>query len=181
MSVTFEIKGIGDVTKAFDDLANEIGDKTANSKVLVPAMREAMIPVLNSSKQNAPVDTGALLLSLQIEARRPTRKDKRSKYISSTDSVIAIVTTASGKKLQQMSQGKGLLKAQKRLKKMGFEGWDKFAGFKSDARAIAQEFGSARNPAHFYLRPALESNSQTVIQTLASALSQRIEKYRMKK
>ena len=94
MQATFKIEGLKEVLAAFDELAEEIGDKKATSKILVPAVREAMQPVLNQAVANAPVDTGALKISLQIEARRPTRLDKRSKYVHNTDTVIAAVTTA---------------------------------------------------------------------------------------
>lgn len=152
MSVNIILEGVGDVRRAFEELADEIGDKKATSKILVPAVREAMKPVLAQARLNAPEDTGGLKRSLQVEARRPTRKDKGSKYISSTDTVISLVTTAPGKKLAKM-------------------------GIASDARAIAQEFGSARNPAQPYLRPALESQSQKVIDDLAQILARRIDKY----
>ena len=152
MGVSFKLEGIGSVHAAFEELANEIGDKKATSKILVPAVREAMKPVLAKARANAPVDTGGLKRSLQVEARRPNRKDKRSKYIVSTDTVISLVTTAPGKKLAKM-------------------------GIASDARAIAQEFGTARNPAQPYLRTALESQSTSVVNDLAKILARRIDQY----
>lgn len=153
MGVSFKLEGIGSVYAAFEELANEIGDKKATSKILVPAVREAMKPVLAKARADAPVDTGGLRRSLQVEARRPNRKDKRSKYIVSTDTVISLVTTAPGKKLAKM-------------------------GIASDARAIAQEFGTARHPAHPYLRAALESQSTSVVNNLAGILARRIDKYK---
>jgi HK97 gp10 family phage protein len=180
MSVTFKIEGLKDVYAAFEELASEIGDKKANSKILVPAAREAMQPVLNQAVANAPVDTGGLRLSLQVEARRPTRKDRRSKYITSTDTVIAAVTTASGKKLKQMSEGAGLLKARRKLKKLGVQGSESFVGIKGDARAIAQEFGSAHNGSHPYLRPAMESQSQQTAKRLGEILGRRLNQYKAK-
>ena len=153
MSVSIKLEGIGNVQSAFRELADEIGDKKANSKILIPAVRESMKPVLAQARLNAPEDTGGLKRSLQVEARRPTRKDKNSKYISGTDTVISLVTTAPGKKLAKM-------------------------GINSDARAVAQEFGSARNPAHPYLRTALESQSQKVVDNLAQILARRIDKFK---
>ena len=153
MSVSIKLEGIGNVQAAFQELADEIGYKKANSKILIPAVREAMKPVLAQARLNAPEDTGGLKRSLQVEARRPTRKDKNSKYISGTDTVISLVTTAPGKKLAKM-------------------------GINSDARAVAQEFGSARNPAHPYLRTALESQSQKVVDNLAQILARRIDKFK---
>ena len=155
MSVSIKLEGVGDVQKIFRELADEIGDKKANSKILVPSVREAMKPVLAQARANAPVDTGGLKRSLQVEARRPTRKDKGSKYISATDTVISLVTTASGKKLAKM-------------------------GINSDARAIAQEFGTARNGAQPFLRPALESQANQTAKRLGEILARRISKYRIK-
>lgn len=153
MSVSIKLEGVGSVQAVFRELADEIGDKKANSKILIPAVRESMKPVLAKARADAPVDTGGLKRSLQVEARRPNRKDKRSKYIANTDTVISLVTTAPGKKLAKL-------------------------GIKSDARAIAQEFGTARNPAHPYLRAALESQSTSVVNNLAGILARRIDQYK---
>lgn len=179
MATTITLEGIGDVDRVFRELADEIGDKKANSKILVPAVREAMKPVLRTAQSLAPIDTGGLRLSLLVEARRPTRRDRNSKYITNTDTVIALVTTASGKKLAAMSQGKGLVAAKKRLTKIGGNGAN-FTGVKSDARAIAQEFGSAANAAHPYLRPALETQAQSVVSNLSNILGRRIDAYKRK-
>ena len=155
MSVTIKLEGIGEVDKALKALENEFGDKLARSKVLIPAVREALKPVLLQAKANAPKDSGDLTKSLIVEARRPNSRDRRSKYVTQTDTVIAAVTTASGKKLAKM-------------------------GIKSDARAIAQEFGTANHPAQPYLRPALESNAQSTVTRLGEILARRIEQFRIK-
>ena len=155
MGVSIKLKGIGEVDKALKALEIEFGDKLARSKVLIPAVREAMKAVLQQAKTLAPKDTGALTRSLSVEARRPTRKDRKSKYITRTDTVIAAVTTASGKKLAKM-------------------------GIKSDARAIAQEFGTAKNAAKPYLRTALENNAQGTIDRLANILARRISQFKAK-
>lgn len=94
--------------------------------------------------------------------------------------MIAAVTTASGKKLKAMSEGKGLLAARRKLAKMGVANADKFMGVQGDARAIAQEFGTARNGAKSYLRPAMESQSQQTAKRLGEILGRRINQYRMK-
>lgn len=180
--VTIKLEGIGNVMNAFEELAAEIGDKKARSSVLIPAAREAMRPVLQQAQQTAPIDTGALALMLQVEARRPTSKDRRSKYITGTDTVIAVVTTASGKKMKAMSEGKGLAKTKRRLRKLGAteEQVTAFMGFNNDARAVAQEFGTSNHPAHPYLRPAIESQSQATVDRLASAIRKYIERFRAK-
>lgn len=180
--VTIKLEGIGSAMNAFEELADEIGDKKARSKVLIPAARAAMKPVLDLAQNKAPIETGALRLLLQVEARRPTNRDKRSKYITRNDAVIAVVTTASGKKMKAMSEGKGLERARRRLKKFGAtdEQAAAFQGFKSDARAIAQEFGTASTPAQPYLRPALESQAQQTVNRLADEIRKYISKFRAK-
>lgn len=186
MKASFKIEGLKEVLAAFEDLAEEIGDKKATGKVLVPAVREAMQPVLAQAVANAPVDTGGLRLSLQIEARRPTKRDRRSKYITQTDTVIGAVTTASGKKLAQMSEGKGLLRARKRLAGMEADGHvgayraKNFTGVKSDARAIAQEFGTAKNSAQPFLRTAMESQAADTAKRLGDIIGRRINQYKAK-
>lgn len=181
MGVTIKLEGIGEVDKALRQLEADFGQKESSKRVLVPAVRESLQPVLMQAISNAPKDTGGLALSLQVEARRPTAKDRRSKYITQTDTVIGAVTTASAKKLARMSEGKGLLTARRKLKKLGFENANAFVGIESDARAVAQEFGSARNPATPYLRPALEANAQSTVNRLAVILARRINEFRSKR
>lgn len=180
--ILIKLEGIGEVINVFDEIAQQIGDKKANSKILIPAARDAMKPILALAQQNAPVDSGALRLLLQVNARRPNSRDKRSKYITENDAVIATVTTASGKKMRAMSEGKGLERTRRRLIKFGStsEQAASFEGFKSDARAIAQEFGTSKMPAQPYLRPALESQSQNTVNRLADGLRKYILKFKAK-
>lgn len=181
MSVRIQLTGMGDLTQALQELSFELGDKGYRSKILLPAIREAMRPVLAAAQANAPVDTGGLKLTLMIEARRPRGRDRRSKYVSPTDTVIAVVTTAPGKKLAAMSEGRGLTIARRRLSRLGNkEEAAKFTGVASDARAIAQEFGTKKIPAQPFMRVSLEQNAQGTVDRLATALTRRIEQFRIK-
>lgn len=180
MGVKFKVEGLKEVGEALNEIAEQIGDRKLRSKILVPAMRKSMQPVLKRAQAMAPKDTGALALLLQVEARRPKQSDRRSKYINQKDSVIAAITTASGKKMEKMSTEKGIKSARRKLKKMGVENYGEFSGFKSDARAIAQEFGTAKLPAQPYLRPALESSATITVEELAEQIRNYINKYRMK-
>lgn len=181
MAVIIKLEGIGEVDKALRQLEADFGQKESSKRVLVPAVRESLQPVLMQAIANAPKDTGGLALSLQVEARRPTARDRRSKYITQTDTVIGAITTASAKKLASMSEGKGLLRARRKLKKLGFENANAFMGVESDARAIAQEFGTAGKPRPGYLRPALEANAQSTVNRLAAILARRINEFRSKR
>lgn len=181
--VTYKIQGLKDVLAAFEELATDIGDKKARSRILVPAAREAMKPVLTMARMNAPKDTGDLARTMQIEARRPTRKDMRSKYITEKDTVIALVTTkAFPKKLKKEFYEKNaeLYKTDKAQYNRDLKERKRQVGVLSDARAIAQEFGTARNGAQPYLRPALESQADQTAKRLGEILARRISKYRIK-
>jgi HK97 gp10 family phage protein len=178
-----EVTGLSEALAVFDELADEIGDKKATSKILVPAAREAMKPVLATAKLLAPKDTGDLARTLQIEARRPNKRDQRSKYSSPTDTVIALVTTKAfpKKKRQQFyAENASLYASDKKAYKKKFKEFAESLNFPYDARAVAQEFGSARNPAHPFMRPALETNATAVANKLGEIIGRRVEQFRAK-
>ena len=181
--VTYKVEGLKEVLSVFNELSQEIGDKNAKSRILVPTVREAMKPVLTMARINAPKDTGDLSRTLQIEARRPTRRDMRSKYINETDTVIAVVTTkAFPKKLKKefYEANADLYETDKDAYKKKLKDTKKNLGFLSDARAMAQEFGTTRNGAQPFLRPALESQSENVAKKIGEILARRMNQYKAK-
>lgn len=178
--IRFKIEGLDNLLRNLDDLAEQIGDKKVNSKILVPALREAMKPALQAIRAAAPKDTGALAAHLHIEARRPNKRDKRSLYVRQGDTTIALVTTkAFPKKLK-----KEFYEANKDLsssaKSKAFKKFALSTGFPYDARAIAQEFGTARNPAHPYMRVGMEAANPGILGNLRRILADRIDNYKMK-
>lgn len=179
-SKEFKLEGVQETLDAFQQLANEIGDKKATSKFLVPAMKMALMPVLAAAKQLVSQNTGKLHDSLIIYAKRPTNKDRRSKYIGKNDAVIAKVETKpiSAREERDFKATKQSLstKGIKVTRKAFFEGRGRFY----DGRAIANEFGTAKRGAKPFLRPAMEGQAQTVIDILSIALDQKIRQYRSK-
>lgn len=179
-SKEFKLEGVQETLDAFQQLAIEIGDKKANSKFLVPAMKMALMPVLEAAKQLVAQDTGKLHDSLIVYAKRPTNKDKRSKYIGKNDAVIAKVETKpiSAREERDFKATKKSLasKGIKVSKRAFFEGRGRFY----DGRAVANEFGTARRGAKPFLRPAMEGQAQTVLDILAIAIDQKIRQYRSK-
>tara|TARA_R110000868_G_scaffold386136_1_gene654320 strand:+ start:419 stop:976 length:558 start_codon:yes stop_codon:yes gene_type:complete len=183
VGVTFKIEGLKEVLAAFNELALDIGDKKATSSILVPAVREAMKPVLTMAQMNAPKDTGDLSRTLQIEARRPTKRDLRSKYINPTDTVIAVVTTKAfpkKNKKQFYEANANLYATDKNAYRKKLKETKAIVGVLSDARAIAKEFGTASNAAKPYLRPALESQSQQTAKRLGEIIGRRLTQYKAK-
>lgn len=197
---SFEIKGLKELADKLDQLGKAIGDKQMNSKILIPAMQKAMEPALQTAKQMAPKgDTGILENSLYITARRPTRKDRRSLYITETDSVVAIVSTKPIPKrlknkfsaehadlIDTFSKTKKGSKERLAASKMLRSAKQKFyhdKGFAYDGRVPAMEFGTktelgtARIAARPYLRPAIENNAQTISNLLGDILRHEIDVY----
>jgi hypothetical protein len=187
MATTFEVKGLKETLEVFEQLRIDIGNKNATSKILVPAVKEAMKPVLAMAQAPAPVDTGLLEHSLDIVGRKPTNSDRKSRYVTALDDAIAIVTTKPiPKKLKGemwnaighlWNPAKGADNSKYRAaKRKFFESQGSFY----DARAIANEFGTVNRQAKPFLRISLESQSQTVAEGLGRILKQKIEQYRSK-
>lgn len=177
------VTGLSDALAVLDELADEIGDKKAKSKILIPAARESMKPVLAAAKMLAPKDTGDLANNLWIEARRPNKRDQKSKYADPKDTVIALVTTKPFPKKKRKAfyqENQALYASDKNAYRKAFKEYALLINFPYDARAVAQEFGSARNPPHSYLRPALESNASQVANSLGEIIGRRIEQFRAK-
>ena len=164
--VKVEFEGFAETDALFRQITNDFGVKDA-SNMMRNAVRQSMKPVLDTARAIAPKDTGALAASLQVETRRPSRKDRNSKYIYAGDVVIGAVTTASGKQL-----------AKRKFKNVSTG--EKQVGIESDARAMVMEFGTAKSPAKPYLRPALEKSSAAVTGSLGESLAVQLKKYKAK-
>jgi HK97 gp10 family phage protein len=164
--ISVEFEGFEEFKELTTQITNDFGYKDA-SNMMVAAVRLSMRSALDAARSRVPVDTGALRASLQIEARKPRNKDRKSKYIQNGDVAIAIITTAPGKKLAKM-------------KFQNQRTGTKQSGVKSDARATIMEFGSATTPAQPYLRPALESSSGELTRDLSKSLREALEKYKVR-
>lgn len=180
MQTNFQVKGLSETLEVFEDLKNQVGDAKKSSNLLVKTVKQAMLPVLAMAKGLVPKDTGLLNQSLTIVSRRPTGKDMKSRYVLPTDSAIALVTTKPiPKKLKTAfhaaySNLKGA--EYKRARKNFYQE----AGSFYDARAIANEFGTANISAKPYLRVSLESQQQAVASSLGTLLAQNIDKFKAK-
>lgn len=198
MATTFEVKGLKETLAVFEQLRIDIGNKEATSKVLVPAVKEAMKPVLSMAKSLSPKDTGLLERSLTLIGRKPTASDRKSRYIQIKDDAIAIVgSRAIPKKIKKAFYGqehiksylnelgrykKGSLDRASIYKKIGKEKRGFFESKNSfyDARVISNEFGTVNRAAKPFLRISLESQAQEVTAALGQILKQKIEQYRSK-
>lgn len=179
---TLEWSGFDEFDQLLDQINDDFGEKDANN-ILKNAMRTAMVPVLQAARSNLEthgnVDTGQLLRSLQVEARKPNARDKRSRYSTPTMVMISRVTVASGRKFIPDDGKKGRLMTRQYVnKKTGQK-----EHMHGDARAFAIEFGTARwlkGEGMPFIRPALESNAQRVTDSLSGSLRDALIKYKSK-
>ena len=179
-SVQFGFYGFQELRDLFVEIENDFGEKDAKN-ILVNAARQAMKPVLETSKALVPVDTGMLRRGLWIESRKPRAKDFRSKYVSRSDAVIALVTTKPiPEKLSKEAQSKfGHItkNSEFNLAKRKFL---ESKGHYWDARAVAMEWGTVNVTKRSYLRPALESQGSSVVNSLSGELRTSLDKYKVR-
>jgi HK97 gp10 family phage protein len=167
--VSIKFEGIQEFTQMLNEMKDDISEKD-QKKILNNAIKLAMKPVLSKAQSLVPVETGALRASLRIEARKPTNRDKRSLYVSPTDVVIGTVTTAPGNVLAKIK-----FHNEKNTKSK-----IKQVGITSDARAVANEFGTAKMAGRPFMRPAMETSTQEVLNSLAESLKTALDKYQAK-
>jgi HK97 gp10 family phage protein len=164
--ITVQVTGMKEFADLIGQMQDDFGEKDSR-KILNKAVKKSMGNILDAAKSRAPVDTGGLRASLRLAVRKPSRKDKRSRYIENTDVVIGQITTAPGNVLAK-------------LKYKNAKTGEKTVGVQSDARAIANEFGTANMGGKPFLRPAMESQSQSTVSSLAGSLRLELEKYKAK-
>lgn len=165
--VSVQFTGVQEFEALINEMQDDFGVKD-QKKILTAAVRKSMAPVLSKARQLAPIDTGGLRASLRIEARKPSRRDKKSIYVNPNDVVIGTVTTASGKQL-----------AKKKFTNV--KTGQKQVSIESDGRAIANEFGTAKIAAKPYMRPALETTTSSVLTELGDNLRAQLIKYKSRK
>lgn len=90
--MTIETYGFDDFDKVLAQMGNEFGYTDVNKRTLVPALKKALMTALPTAQSLVRSDTGQLKESLSVTSKRPTDKDKRSKYIYDSDAAIAILS-----------------------------------------------------------------------------------------
>lgn len=119
MPDTFSIKaeGFKELEEVLVRIGEEMGYDTAARRVLVPAMKSAMEPVLTKARMLSPYDekniSGVHMRdTLRINARQPNSRDKRSMYVEEKDAVIATVTVRTDKRAISQEFGNARVAAQ---------------------------------------------------------------------
>ena len=186
-TVTFHVTGIADLTEKFRELEQDFGAKDARrvlQKAVHRAMKETILP---RAKANASrhIDSGLLYNSLIATARKPTNKDRRSVYVNPSDIIVGYVQTKPiPKKLKRkVSELYGNLNTAS-TRKLFKEKQKKFmeaSGYFYDARAVANEFGTAKRAATPFLDPAISEGKDDALRSLKESFALELRKYYDKK
>lgn len=88
-----ETYGFDDFDKILAQMGNEFGYTDVNKRTLVPALRNAMMVALPTAKSLVRTNTGELKETINVMAKRPSDKDKQSKYIYDSDAAIAMLSS----------------------------------------------------------------------------------------
>lgn len=152
MAQHFEVEGLAELEQALIDIGAATGIKALRS-----SGRKAMKTVLEAAKSGAHEDTGQLKQAMTISTKRDNK--------SSTRAIDINVGPTRKTVTQKNSDG---TKNKHKLSNI-------------NQKAIAQEYGTSKQKADPFLRPALEDNVGTVLSSfkteLASAIKKAARKY----
>lgn len=114
---TVKAEGFKELEAVLVQMGEELGYDAPAQKVLIPAMRQAMQPVLAQARALSPYDESNLegphmRDTLRITARKPNSRDQRSTYINKTDAAIATVTVRTDKRAISQEFGNARVPAQ---------------------------------------------------------------------
>ncbi|MET3662499.1 HK97-gp10 family putative phage morphogenesis protein [Aquamicrobium ahrensii] len=142
--------------------------KGAARGALRRALTKAAEPMRAAAERNAPEDTGALKRSIALSSKIDNRAGKAE---------YAAVMKGGGSK----AQAAAALRDARRAKGIGESFAEVFMGPKKSGKrkaikAMVQEFGSKKQAAQPYMRPAFDAEAQNVINGIKSELSTEIDK-----
>lgn len=146
------VTGTQSVNQALLDLQAEFGSTKARSS-LVPALRRAVEPALNTIRPAVPVDTGKLRVHTKRGAKVSSQKDRKRKYHSKNSLAYGFVV-------------------------VGIEYRDEKGQYRPAAEAI--EFGTADQPARPFIRANFQRAIPAMTETLAQQLNEQIDKWAAK-
>lgn len=162
-AVRVKVEGLKELDAALGELS-----KGAARGALRRALIKAAEPMRAAAERNAPKNTGDLARSIKLSSRIDNRAGKKE---------FAAVMRSGGTRAQAAQA----LRDARRAKGIGesfaevFMGPEK-AGKREAIKALVQEFGSKKQAAQPYMRPAFDAEAQNVIGNIQGELSTEIDK-----
>lgn len=162
-AVSVKVEGLKELDKALGELT-----KATARNTLRRALTSAAEPMRAAAERNAPMDTGELKRSIKLSSKIDNRAGKAE---------FAAVMRSGGTK----AAARSALRVARRAQGIGesfaevFMGPEK-GGKRQSIKAIVQEFGSSKQASQPYMRPAFDSEAQTVINNVGKELAKEIDK-----
>lgn len=115
--ITFKAEGFKELEEVLVQMGNELGYDKASRRVLVPAVKSALDPVLTQARFLSPYDEKNssdhhMRDTLKIHARNPTTKDQRSGFVERGDAVIGTVSVRTDQRAISQEFGNARVDAQ---------------------------------------------------------------------
>lgn len=163
MAARVNIEGLKELDAALGELS-----KGAARGALRRALTRAAEPMRAAAVRNAPEATGALKRSIALSSKIDNRAGKAE---------YAAVMRGGGSKAQAVEA----LRDARRAKGIGESFAEVFmgpvkSGKRNAIKAMVQEFGSKKQAAQPYMRPAFDAEAQNVINNIKDELSAEIDK-----
>lgn len=151
-SKSFQLDGFAEFEQQLKDMAEGFRGDLVARNTLVPAAKAAMGSVLDSAKSRAPVGDKPRDSNNPIHMRDTIRLDAR-------------IPNNKDRMSQYVNDTDAAIAV---------------VSVKKSAVSLANEFGTSKMPAHPFLRPALQENTESVLTELKSQLAIRIPDYAKK-
>lgn len=165
--VSVRVEGLKELDQALTELT-----KATARNTLRRALVKAAEPMRAAAERNAPVDTGALGRSIQIGTKIAKNKSK-----DPGSRAYAATMRAGGTRGEAVQA----LRDARRAAGVGESFAEAFlgpvrSGKRAAIKAIVQEFGSRKQAAQPYMRPAFDAEAQNVINGIRKELAIEIDK-----
>ena len=120
-ALTFKAEGFQELEELLIEMGEDLCYGKTASRVLIPAIKVAIQPVLQAARQLAPYDednttSTHLRDTLRVTVRTPKPKDLRSMYIDKNDIAIGIVSVKTDKRGISQEFGNAAVAAQPYLR-----------------------------------------------------------------
>ena len=120
-TANFKVEGFKELEQVLIEMGEDLCYGRTASRVLVPAVKAAMQPVLQTARQIAPYDESNntskhLRDTLKLTVRVPTPRDQKSMYIEKNDIVMGLVSVRTDKRGVSQEFGNAAVTAQPYLR-----------------------------------------------------------------
>lgn len=119
--VNFKVEGFKELEEVLIQMGEDFCYGKTASRVLIPAVKAAMQPVLETARQMAPYDESNntskhLRDTLKLTVRVPTPRDQKSIYVEKNDIVMGLVSVRTDKRGISQEFGNAAVTAQPYLR-----------------------------------------------------------------